>query len=430
MIAVTFRETEPAMIAVIADDLAGAAELGGIGFTHGLSSEVYTTPDIRSAADLVVVDADSRSCPAEDAARRAAQSVRTINPHRPAWIFKKVDSVLRGPVLAEVRAVLAAMGMRRAILVPANPSRGRIIRDGQYFVEGRPIDQTPFAADPEHPAQSAKVLELLGATGGAEVCVRRPEQDLPESGIIVGEATTPEEISLWAQRVGPSVLPAGAADFFAAQLTARGLCYGEPPHVPEATSAPSGIAHDTLFVCGSAAAWETGRGGAIRKRGIPVVLLPPDSLPDGSRQAAHAAVAALKQHGTAMMAIGSQPESLATAPRSRLEHLLEAVTQVLQARQAGRLFVEGGGTASVLMRRMGWTHTRVFRQYAPGVVALQVDARPPVVVTVKPGSYPWPDAVWRMPDCPGTASEAPPPRGVSPEGAKYDSPGQRPGDTS
>jgi uncharacterized protein YgbK (DUF1537 family) len=94
------------------------------------------------------------------------------------------------------------------------------------------------------------------------------------------------------------------------------------------------------------------------------------------------------------MAIGSPPESLAQAPRSRLDHLVEAVTQVLQARKVGQLFVEGGGTASVLMRRMGWTHTRVCRQYAPGVVALQVDAQPPVIVTVKPGSYPWPDEIW------------------------------------
>jgi uncharacterized protein YgbK (DUF1537 family) len=96
-----------------------------------------------------------------------------------------------------------------------------------------------------------------------------------------------------------------------------------------------------------------------------------------------------------MVALGSPPGALAAVPRSLLEQLIEAVAQLLGQRPVGRLFVEGGGTASALMRRMGWTSGRVCRQYAPGVVAVQVNARPPVTVTIKPGSYPWPDEVWR-----------------------------------
>ncbi len=378
------------MIAVIADDFAGAAELAGIGFTCGLGSEVHTAPDIRFAADLVVVDTDSRSCSAAEAARRVAHAVRGLDRHRPAWVFKKVDSVLRGPVLAEVRAMLAATGKRRAILLPANPSRGRMIRGGQYFVDGRPIDQTAFAADPEHPVRSAGVLDLLGATGDTDVCLRRPEQDLPESGIIVGEACTPADTALWAQRIEPSTLPAGAADFFAALLAAQGLCRGEPQHVEEAGTKRAGIAQGSLFVCGSAAASTSDRSEECARCGIPVVVLSSGASP------VDAAVAALGQRGVAMVALGSQPGFLPAAPRSLLDHLMEVVSQVIQKQRVDRFFVEGGGTASALVRRMGWTHSRVCRQYAPGVVALQVRTQPPVIVTVKPGSYPWPDEVWRM----------------------------------
>jgi D-threonate/D-erythronate kinase len=78
-----------------------------------------------------------------------------------------------------------------------------------------------------------------------------------------------------------------------------------------------------------------------------------------------------------------------------LDRLLDIAVQLVHERNVGRLFVEGGGTASALMRRMGWTRGRVCCQYAPGVVGLKIIARPPLVITVKPGSYPWPDRVWQ-----------------------------------
>lgn len=52
------------------------------------------------------------------------------------------------------------------LLVPANPSRGRIIRDGRYFVDGIPLNEPAFARDPEHPPRSSSVAEMLGDASG------------------------------------------------------------------------------------------------------------------------------------------------------------------------------------------------------------------------------------------------------------------------
>jgi D-threonate/D-erythronate kinase len=59
------------------------------------------------------------------------------------------------------------------------------------------------------------------------------------------------------------------------------------------------------------------------------------------------------------------------------------------------LYVEGGSTASTLIRRLGWTRLRVDRELAPGVVSLEVQGEHRRLLTVKPGSYRWPDAVWQ-----------------------------------
>src|SRR6266567_3584454 len=121
------------MIGVIADDLTGASEIGGIGLRHGLKAEIILRGKFPPGADLLCIDTDSRSCSPREAARRAAAAARKLRIAGAAWIYKKVDSVLRGNVVAEVQAIRQALELRSALLVPANPCFGRIIRDGHYF---------------------------------------------------------------------------------------------------------------------------------------------------------------------------------------------------------------------------------------------------------------------------------------------------------
>jgi uncharacterized protein YgbK (DUF1537 family) len=122
--------TKKKPIVVIADDLSGAAELAGIAFARGYSAEVQRQFDATSDADLIAIDTDSRSLPPDAAAQRVEQITQAVVAARPAWIYKKVDSVLRGNVRAETEAVLRVLQTSLAILVPANPSRGRTIVGG------------------------------------------------------------------------------------------------------------------------------------------------------------------------------------------------------------------------------------------------------------------------------------------------------------
>jgi len=87
------------MIAVIADDLTGAAELAAIGLRFGLNAEVQTqlTPD--SKADLIVVDTDTRSRTPTEATTEVEKVLKHIQEIRAQWIYKKVDSVMRGHIL-------------------------------------------------------------------------------------------------------------------------------------------------------------------------------------------------------------------------------------------------------------------------------------------------------------------------------------------
>ncbi|HUP10623.1 MAG TPA: four-carbon acid sugar kinase family protein, partial [Niastella sp.] len=137
------------MIAVIADDFTGAAELAGIGLRYHLKVELGAQVNKETKADLFVVATDTRSLSEAEAVQEMEKHTRELMALQPEMIFKKTDSVLRGHVLAEMRAQLSLSGFEKAVLVSANPALGRTISDGQYYLQGKPVHESSFSHDPD-----------------------------------------------------------------------------------------------------------------------------------------------------------------------------------------------------------------------------------------------------------------------------------------
>ena len=188
------------MIAVIADDLTGAAEIAGIGLRYGLKVELTTTIHTNTDADLFVVSTDSRSLTRENAERITAQTVEAILQLKPDLIYKKIDSVLRGYVLDELAIQMELTGLKKAFVLPANPSLGRTIKDGLYYINGKAISETGFATDPEFAITDSSVLKMIRTMAGEERVLKQPDS-LPSEGIVIGEAETPGETTAWVDKV-------------------------------------------------------------------------------------------------------------------------------------------------------------------------------------------------------------------------------------
>jgi D-threonate/D-erythronate kinase len=383
------------MIVVIADDLTGAAELGAVGLRHGLQSELVTDAQTGVVADLVCVDTDSRSCTPAEAGRRAAAAAEVFQRAGATWIYKKVDSVLRGPVTAELEAVARQLGLDTVLLAPANPSLGRIIKHGRYFICGQPLHESEFAHDPEHPRTTSDVLGLLDIGNELPVCLRRLGEALPPSGIVVAEAETAADLQAWAARQAPGLLPAGGAEFFAALLDLAGCSLARPP-AGLAASLNNG---SEFFVCGSPSRSASEFVRTAREQGTPVFSLP-EAVAGGAdwpRAAvdtfAQPVAASLGSHPRVILNIGwplvGQP-ARTEVPVTRLAQAAEAV---LRQATVGHAYLEGGATAAALFRRLGWSRFRVLNELAPGVATLTTPQAPSLRLTIKPGSYRWPDQV-------------------------------------
>lgn len=334
------------MIVVIADDLSGAAELAGIAAARGFRAEVQTRFDPSTDAEVVAVDTDSRLLSRERAAVVVSETVREVVAADPEWIYKKTDSVMRGHVAAEIAAILNVSGKTRSILVPANPSKGRTIRAGRYFIDGIPLVDTTFANDPDFPARSSAVADLLGEAEGIEVPEVGSLEDVPDA-------------------VAADILPAGASDFFGRLLGA-----GRPTeHRIEASR--------TLLICGSLAAWDGGRGTEMERRGFRT--LRPDEADAG----------VWNRHRRVMLAIGRPDRG---TPRELLDRLVEAALPLVGEPNDLRIALEGGATAKAVLSRMGWNRFPVVPENHLGTGTLRPDGGP--LLSIKPGSYPWPASLF------------------------------------
>lgn len=161
---------------VVADDLTGSLDAGAallsahvdgrcvaVPWTTTLE-EVLGTVIARSAPDLLCVNTDTRNATAQEAHDRVARVMRWLIP-RPARRFKKVDSLLRGQVAAELDAFLRTEdGMRRpALFAPALPGQGRSTVNGVQLAHGLPVDVSPVAEDPLAPPMTSTLSDLVPA---------------------------------------------------------------------------------------------------------------------------------------------------------------------------------------------------------------------------------------------------------------------------
>ena len=383
------------MIVVIADDISGAAEIAGIGLQYGLIVEMSTVVHQDAAADLLVIATDTRSMKEADAINEIKKITSEVLLLHPDLVFKKIDSVLRGHVIAELNEQLKILELKKALVVAANPSLGRTISNGKYFYNDQLIHLSSFSKDPEFAINTADVLKML-RTGSENVHVKKIEDDILEDAIFIGEVRSVEDLHSWAMRYEKNILPAGAAGFFSAML--------DTMHVKENKSEEMDIEkfeQTTLFVCGSTFNKSRDDIQTIKNKGGPVSYMPASILGSGDNDDenfqlwSNEIVSYIHSNGKAIISI--DPEGVKGMPVSAAtlrKKTAIVVDRVFKQENIHELFIEGGSTAAAITRQQGFETFVPITELAPGVVRMRVKEKEDLFITIKPGSYEWPAAVW------------------------------------
>ena len=351
---------------VIADDITGAAEMAGIAFARDAEVRLVCGCSVygcdTATHPITVIATDTRSMSEAEAIAETKRIISAIT-HQPSAIYKKTDSALRGHVVAELTALMEATGYQRAVYLPANPSKGRIIRGGCYYINGKPIHETDFSFDPEFPAKTSVLRE------------RFPDAD--EKGIIMPDAESEEDIrNIIAQYDDGHTLFAGAADLFSALLENQ---ENSPHDFRNATIKGGSPLDSTLILCGSTQSKPLDLG-------IPIAPMPREIYDGDDDISLWDTSVYEEQHSLILIMPFTHRTGKETAVHLRTIMARKA-KELIALHTPSHLIIEGGATAWATLQALGWTQFRIERQIAPGVV--QMSATNGTLVTLKPGSYPW-----------------------------------------
>jgi uncharacterized protein YgbK (DUF1537 family) len=167
---------------LLADDLTGAldtsAEFVGV---CGPFDVVWSVDSLAPGNPSFAIDSGTRECDAQ----QAATVVRGIAP----WLggadiaYKKIDSLLRGPWVAELEACVQSGLWDACIVAPAFPYQGRMTRDGRQYAR---------MPDGSWSATGAAITDQLRACG-LEARLIGTNEALPE-GVSVFDAERDDDL--------------------------------------------------------------------------------------------------------------------------------------------------------------------------------------------------------------------------------------------
>lgn len=378
-------------ILIVADDLTGAAELGGIAFNCGLTARILFDSEtgIDFPEDVIILDLHSRNMTPEEAYQEVKKLISGIDISSFDLVFKKVDSLLRGPIASEIKALLDVMDIDQAYLVPANPSMNRIIRSGKYYIDDIPVNKTDFRLDPYYPRTSKYVRDLITDSCNILITADDPNHK-SRIRIMIPDMTSNEELKSFVKDLPDEpVLLAGASDFFKEVIGAK---FNLKP-LDEIRK--FNITRSTHFLIGSNSQSSRKAVRILAKKDYFVSRLPIAALEKKDRcdeWTRHIISELMNQRCIVISGPARRIEDPLKITMITDKLLMSAGIMVENLPSGSLLLIEGGETSSRFFRHMEWHDLKISDAFETGIVSLS----PPdcdIKIIIKPGSYKWPEYV-------------------------------------
>ncbi|MEQ6917992.1 four-carbon acid sugar kinase family protein [Halomonas aquatica] len=387
-------------LAIVADDLTGALDATAPFAARGADARVVISlaalDDVLTSwegawPDVIAVNTESRHLDAEEAAQRVVDATRRLARAKPVAWFKKIDSTLRGQVVAECVAMRVATG-RPLVLAPAVPAQGRVVRDAEVWVDGLRLADSAYQGD----ARSAPLggpLDSAFNAGGMRLARFAVDGDALPQGDVVADADS----DLALARLYDAVLAAGVprlmvgAAGLASAMAQR--CFGCLRASHRSLSSVKAV----LYVVGSRSPRAAEQLARLRcevpSLSVIEALSPPCATPSGD--------AALLVPGTASG--GGTSRTLNDPGMVGAEEVSEAMAEgavhILESWPDDRetlLFLTGGDIAMATLSRLGVTSISVEEEWAPGVALGCLDGESTRRVMTKAGGFGAPDLLQRL----------------------------------
>lgn len=154
------------IVGIIADDLTGANDTALQFHLKGANTQILLSDEIEplniEGTQTWAISTESRNIEPETAFDKVVKTTKMfIEKLNPDFIYKKIDSTIRGNLAVEILGFLSVSDYDAAIIVPAFPAETRTTVGGYHLLKGIPIERTEMARDPHSPITESHVPTLL-----------------------------------------------------------------------------------------------------------------------------------------------------------------------------------------------------------------------------------------------------------------------------
>lgn len=236
---------------VIADDFTGALDTGVQFSSHGIQTMVSTQTEIdygriSSALEVLVINAESRHLSQNQAYERIKAILSDALAADIPYIYKKVDSALRGNISSEIKAVVDSFPQQAIPFLPAYPEMNRVVVNGHLYIDDVLVSESVFAEDPYEPVRESNIIQRLKKEANLSAVLIQAEMIHQEyAAVHVFDAQTDEMLRWQAEKLQEADLlrvTVGCAGF--AKVLAKQL-------FPARENVTHTIEKPIVVVCGS-----------------------------------------------------------------------------------------------------------------------------------------------------------------------------------
>jgi uncharacterized protein YgbK (DUF1537 family) len=335
------------MLVILADDLTGALDSAAPFAGRAVRTDVALNLDaiseiVADRADVLSINLNTREITADEARAATVAAIALLPPG--TRLFKKVDSRLKGNIVAELEAI----PFTRALVAPGIPEFGRIVASG--CVTGFGIDAPIVIAD-RLGAHAARA-HIPDASTAADMDAALDVAENDGTDLLIGAR--------------------GLAEALARRMT-------EMVEAQAAIIPPGPI----TFVIGSRDPITLAQIDALRS-GHRLIYLP---APNGQLDAASGT-------GSDLTLVHATPGEQEVDAQLVSEALADGVNEAL-AGYDGTLLLSGGATAEAVLRRLGLSRLRLHGECLPGLGLASAQGR---CIIAKSGGFGHPHTLKQIAD--------------------------------
>lgn len=407
-------------IGIIADDLTGANDTSLQFFIQGCKTQVSFGEDLsideNLKTEVFAMSTESRNVSSQIAVERVKNASENIlQEYNFEYIYKKIDSVLRGNIALEIITILETLNLDAAIIYPAFPNEGRTTIGGYHLVKGVPLQRTEVSRDPACPIVESNIVNLLRTQipenkkievdlisldtvmkGAGPILTKLNELISKGKKLIVADAvstTDLEQISLAVTKSSYKILPCGSAG--AAQALSK-IWY--PDVSDNVLTSPEIPQLPKLIVSGSATDLTASQIKRLQENDdientYFIAIKPENIFSDDYEEIAQRIVNNLNKENTVIVhssKLIENPDELNSLLIeneitkedfiSKICDYLAAVTRIVIAQKQAILITVGGETSYKCCRSIGSKNLQIIDTVAPAI-PLGIDHKGQLIVT-------------------------------------------------